>query len=275
MPVPADAAASLSALKTAQESFRLAWLYRDDLLRVAVVPVLGSFALDLIDTGARPAASGPAGQRAPSTPLFLPIAVFAAHALLTTVFSVGWLRVLLLPQARGQPELGLRWTRRHGLFFLRSLALMVGVAGLVAGGATLATGLGGPVPSAGGAGLPGLVLAFLLGLASLYLFLRLSLVLPATAVDHPYGFAASWHDTAPAGVQMMLAMMLAGLATAIPVLLFRAIGGIFAASAPLTMVLLDNALGVVISAIFLGVIAIAFRRLAGWREPTAMPAGGG
>lgn len=265
--MPADTTRSLSALKTAQDAAKLAWGHRDDLLRLAVVPVLASFALDVVAA----AASGTLWAAEPQEPQPLPgllqAVLLAGDVLLSTLFSVNWLRVLLLAEARGRPSLELRWTRRHGLFLGRSLLLAAGFTVAVLLVAGLTTGLGAIGAGPGGMAPTGMLALAVMALAGGYLFLRLSLVLPAAAVDHPYDFSRSWRDTATAGAPMLLAVLILALVLTLVALGVVAVAAGIYAAAPLSALLLNHVMDYGFAAILLGVVAIAFHRCTGWRDP--------
>src|SRR5581483_2354780 len=125
--------------------------------------------------------------------------------LLTTLFSVGWLRVLLLPQERTRRDFGLRWTRRHTRFLWRSLTLVLGAMAAILAGEAAGAAL---VPADPDNELGSVTAAVPLGVATLaaaYVVLRLSLAFPAAAIDHDYGFARSWRDTQRCGVALTVA----------------------------------------------------------------------
>jgi hypothetical protein len=265
--IPADATRSLAALKTARDAGRLAWAHRDDLLRLAVVPVLLSFLLALADAAARGALGAAPGAEPQPVPVLLKAVLLTGQVLLNTLFSVNWLRVLLLAEARGRPSLELRWTRRHGLFLGRALLLGFGLSIGMLVVASVTTGIGaiGAAPVAMSPA--GAIALALIGLAAGYLFLRLSLVLPAAAVDHAYTFARSWRDTATAGVAMMLAVLAVGVVVMLVTVAYVAIAAGLHAMMPLSMLLLGTAIDYVFTAILLGVLAIAFHHCTGWRDP--------
>jgi hypothetical protein len=117
--------------------------------------------------------------------------------------------------------------------------------------------------------LPAAMVLGLIGLGATYLFLRLSLTLPAAAVDHPYGYVRSWRDTAPVAAPLMVATLLVFL------LLTLAGGAVVAVGiglydyAPLTVLLLVSASEFVFAAVLLAVLAIAFHHCTGWRDAAA------
>src|SRR5215813_9584780 len=102
MAMPTNAAPTLPVLATVGQAFRLLWLNRDDFIRVAIIPVTVGYALTLIafGVGDQPNAH-PEG--APVQPWAV-VLVSMAELLLTTLFSVGWLRVLLVRGERSRRD---------------------------------------------------------------------------------------------------------------------------------------------------------------------------
>jgi hypothetical protein len=262
MAMPTNAAPMLPILATVGQAFRLLWLNRDDFIRVAIIPVTLSFALALVALGV-----GDEPNAHPEGALVEPwavVLVVIAQFMLTTLFSVGWLRVLLVRGERNRRDFGLHWTRAHSQFLGRfvllcivlSLALTVlyALAGSALPGDPLAA------LQAPGSGLVLLLASVVTG----YLSLRLSLVFPAAAVEHAYGFAQSWRHTARQGFALVLVMLIVIVLVAVVwEVIHTALFGI----APFTTLFIEQALSYVISGAVLGVLAIVFHRVSGWREP--------
>jgi hypothetical protein len=232
-----------------QAAYRLPWSYRDELLRLGIVPALLSFAIELVGTLA--------GNEA------LPVVVLADMVPMT-MFQVAVYRLLLLGPAAVPPGLRPAWGRREfrflGLNLVIGLILLaiVLVLLLLVGDASFGNGA---------------VVMLALGVALLasYGYSRVTLAFPAVAVDHPLRLAEAWRCTAPVGGRLWLALIL----TAVPVVvvmviiseLLRATG--LAEAAPLATTFVVDALGYAAAAVMLVPIALAFRELSGWSGPPA------
>jgi hypothetical protein len=230
---------------TAAAAWRLVWQSRDDLLRIAAVPLLISFCLSLATQA----------WRSP-TALFL---VVLLDWLPLTLFAVAWLRFLLHRDNAGARRLAARWSPRETKFLSRLVLINVGT-GLAALLVTslIAVALGIRLDGSGSSILLVFVAA---GIAAAYLTLRLSLTLPAAAVDLAYGFRDSWRDTAACGVPLLLAMMLANL-PAVAVLLLQSTP--LADALPYTLLLMTDGLAYVVFAASMTVLALAFRACTGF-----------
>lgn len=220
------------------EAFQLLWQLRDDWLRLAVVPVLATFLL--------------------SIPLVLwpqhPLSVLPllANVFPLALFAGSWLRLLLFGPDSA-PGLGLRWTQRESRLLLRWLQLQI----LIGLGAALPLALVLPMlPSPIGFLLLGAIFCI-----ALFVLLRLAIVLPAEAAGHKLDLATAWTataDCAPALLAIILLLNLpvsfAGVALE---LLARSAG--LAEALPLTLLLLEDALGYLGIALSLIVLARVYR----------------
>lgn len=223
---------------TITEACLLLWNLRDDWLRLAVVPVLVTFLLSIPLT------------LWPQHPLsVLPL---LANVCPLALFAASWLRLLLFgPDA--VPGLGLRWTRRESRLLLRWLQLQI----LIGLGAALPLALVLPI-----LGSPiGFLLLGAIFCIALFVLLRLAIVLPAVAAGHRLDFAAAWTATADCALALLAIILLLNL----PVwfsgvmleLLARSAG--LAEALPLTLLLIEDALGYLGIALSLIVLARVFR----------------
>jgi hypothetical protein len=268
-----NAAQTLPVMLTIGHAWRLLWTNRDDLLRLAIVPAGLSFALDLVALALEGGSAETSAAADPRAGFWL---ILVAKIVLATLFSVSWLRFLLLRGERNRRDFGMRWTRRHTTFLWRNLVLILcftTIVVLVAAltGGALSMGRAAALEASGaGAFVVGLVL-----LAGTYICFRLSLIFPAIAVGQAYGFAQSWRDTAGVGLQLVLIFGLILASGLLPFVLLVEIGAAtgFLAAAPFTATLVQTAFGFVLTAATLNVLAIAFGRLSGWRDPSAPGAG--
>jgi len=239
------------------ESVRNAYARLGELLgqlpRAAAGPYVLSLLLSL------PAALFPPG---PSSEL-----AFALLSLLPyTLFAVAWHRLVILGPAIAPPRLVPAWRSRHWRFLGYSL-LLVGLAAPGALAAVLLAGL--LMPAQGVASL--LLVVLSVGLA--YLFARLSLVLPATALDEPYRLRHAWEHSRGQGLRLLAILLLALLPLMFVTLLVGSLlGGLVApaeAGSPsaaqfILFQLVAAVIGYTATAISLTVISQAFRSLAGW-----------
>lgn len=224
------------------EAFQLLWQLRDDWLRLAILPVLASFVLSipLILWPEEPL------RLLPALANVFPLALFAAS----------WLRVLLFgPDAVA--GLGLRWTQRESRLLLRWLQLQI----LVGLGAALPLALVLPLLQTP----VGMLLLGAIFCISLFVLLRLCLVLPAVMADRQLDLAGAWAATADCAPAMLAVVLLVNLPVSFAgmalELLARSAG--LAEVLPLTLLLIEDALGYVGIALSLIVLARVFRDRAG------------
>jgi hypothetical protein len=226
--------------RTALRAWRLVWQSRDEILRIGAVPLLLSLALSL-------------------TVRVLPRNGVVVTALVLewvplSLFAVAWLRLLLCPSDAGSRGLTTRWTKRETRFTIRILAINLGTniaAGIVVGMTALALGLRLDRDAAvfmtlvaAGAGL------------AIYLMLRLSLVLPAAAIDLAYGYRDSWRDTAGFGFRLLLIVVLTDAPVGLALLLLH--GTWLTQALPYTMILVTDIISYLVFAASMAVLAVAF-----------------
>jgi len=187
---------------TVFEVFHFLWENRLDLLRMSAAPV---FALSILHIVLPTLFAGfePSEEVTQVTGLHL-LGLFLAVALPTifyVMFAVAWHRRCLKPEEQTTILTALRWDRRKTLFLFRFLlisvisviiALPILVIAAIVGG-TGAMGL-----AAGGVGTPstGAVLVQLAKTILIFVIIlvqvRLSLWLPATALDHKVTLMEAW-----------------------------------------------------------------------------------
>ncbi len=249
-----------------RQSYRALWTARGELLRIAVMPVGITLAIDAVLFLSAPAGTAPA----------LGIWDYLLIALSIppgALLAVNWLRVLLLgPQS--VPGLGLRWGWRETRFLLRMLAVLLAailatfivVAPLLVLIGFAVGGIAGPVHW--------LTLASVVGGLAVYAYvaLRLSPALAAAALDAPGSLPQAWAATRGAGVRLMLAgIPVVGpfyvLMLLLPTLLLES--GIETA-APLTSLLLQVVLASLASVAGFTVVAVAYRLIGGLPPGGAM-----
>ena len=167
----------------------------DALARLAFGPVL---ALSLMVALAHllPWPSGP------SAALFL-----VAQLLLGVIFASACQRRLLVGGEPDSVMAALAWQRRHWIYLRATLlVLAVTIAGSTAAGMALVAAAGGALSASAGA-----LLAPPCLVASIYVSSRLSIMLPAAAVDAPARPADGWRLTQGNGWRLALVNLIAAL----------------------------------------------------------------
>jgi len=233
----------------------LLWDLRDELLRIGFIPLAVSFAASTL-LGAWPT-------------LLTHLVLLATGIALMMIFSVAWLRRLLLGPDTSGPPLALQWTRREKTYLQRWLLVNIGpFLGLVA-----AIGLVVLLSADAFGAILGSVLFLGALLAIVFVQARLSLVLPAAAVDHDYRLAQAWADTARCGAVLAASVFLVELPFAAVILGMGWIGErtLLGQALPYTLALIESILGYLGVAASLTVYAIAFRKCSGWDRRQLRP----
>ncbi len=253
-------------------AFRLFWYHRKEWLRVAVVPVVASMVLSLIGLWVADE----------NISVFSEIVLSLLSFVPTILFSVGWLRLVLLGSSSIAPGLLFHWTRRETRFFALYLTLAFGAMALVAPFILLGYFAGMEVSTPAPTGDPSQSIALaalivpigwgvVIGLA--YVATRLSLAFPAVALDRTYGLARSWRDTKGNGMKFLAIVMATGFAcalTLIPLLILTQAFDLMT-NAPFALALVMTILSYVAFAVQMNALALAYRRLAD--DPQIAPPG--
>ena len=281
-PWGAQPPARLPVLDTVRQAYAALWEQRDDLLRVAAVPALAAFGLNLILDWR----FGPGMHGDPLNPPQLGAGAFLLMLLAwlpMTLFSVNWKRVLLLGRD-SVSGLGLRWRLRETLYLIRAivlllaatlagviaslpLILLLAVLGVAAGfiGGAAGPGVGIDQASYGMGFLIGVIGAIPVIVVEFYVMFRLMLALPATAIDRSRAFRLSWERTRGTVGRLFLAYLLVVLPPYVAIFLFQLAlnaAGLFDV-APFSGQLIGTLLGFVAAAAGSSVLAMAYRRLVG------------
>lgn len=200
-------------------------------------------------------------------------------------FAVAWHRVLLMGPEAGRPALLPAWKTRHWVFLgylvvtaIIFLAVM-SVPGILMGmGSIGITKILGQEQLAG-QGAAGLVVGLgvlLMVVVGLSLWLRLTLVLPARAVDERFGLKHAWRIGRGQGWRLLVINFLMTIISLF-VAMIAAIPLVLALYVPAALIwgftteasffvgsLSQVFLGYPITALFVGVLSIAFRTVSGW-----------
>ncbi len=193
------------------------------------------------------------------------------------LFAVSWLRLVLkVPGAEPPPvfpRIGARHLRYLGLLLAIFAGSVVGTIGFALLVSILALFTGSPGATDIGAGEqpgPAALLLFTglcYGLTAAYIVLRLSFVFPATAADEAYGWGQSWEHTRGQGARFLLAVIAAILPAAFAgsiflLFLFAILGD--DGGMTLILMIIVLAIGYLINALTLSVIAVCFQTCTGW-----------
>ncbi len=264
--------APLRAVELVTESFRtLGKHWRDCLVALAVPSVI-----DTLVRGAFTQEIQAMQQQAMTTEQVLEqlvgednllrlVAMLLVNIIAITLFAVSWHRLSLLGE---RPRLLPRIGSEHMRFALLSLALIFVTTLLALSGATLAASA-----AAGFVILIALILVVVI-------YLKLSMMFPAAALDVPCSVAQSWSMTKGSTLTLFWAIVLGS----IPMLLIlmivgmvisQVIGALFSGTA------LGEWLFLIVQAIFsylpwaivIGIVSLAYRKLAGQAGPRTRQGG--
>ena len=266
----------LLIIPTVSEAYRFVWRERRDFVSLAfpLVAVLSLVGAALVWLARPAAAAGEGGY-----PVALAIVGFVLGLLslaFMVMFSIAWHRTYLGPHAGSTVAAALKWSRRHTRFLWLVVGLGVIVVAVVFTGAiaplVLAAGVSGGAP--GGAVL---ILVVPAVIAALLVYARLSLILPATAVDQFLPLRRCWELTRGNGWRLVLIIVIASIpiwvaSAAISYVVNGIVGGAGLAgslSANFLGMLIDQATGFVGIAIGVSVLSIAYRQLGGGGGPPA------
>ncbi len=234
------------------ESYRLLWRERDELVRLGLLPVLVTFLLTVLEVQTTGAGTMSLIRLLALAPL--------------TLFAVNWHRLVLLGSESVPGSFGLRWESRETRFLVQGalLSLGIGFVLLTPGMAALHLLQQPPMTYAV---MAALALAFIL------LWLRLGLIFPAIAVDHPYRMAQSWRDSAGCGFQFLAAVLVASMPVLIALQVFieLAYGIGLGRAAPYAVLFLSTGASYLSAAVLFTVMSLVFRRLTGWPNSAAPP----
>jgi hypothetical protein len=184
----------LPIFPTIQQSYEFLWSNRDDFFRMSAAPVVILALVEVLATALYPVKPGTG-----VTPQLLAILIVPS-AILYVMFSVAWHRRFLKSSEHVTFWVALRWDKRKTLFLIRLVGIFLCVALISASPTIILTIVGGLLSimsgAAGGsaaapAGIGMIGMAIVLTIA-LLLYARLSLWLPATAIDEQYSLIAIW-----------------------------------------------------------------------------------
>jgi hypothetical protein len=190
-----------------------------------------------------------------------------------TIFAVAWHRAVLLD---APPPLIPVWEKRHWRFL--GYLLIITAASYAAQYVyepVLTSVLSTP-EAAGTAPLdtPTALMVIVSLLLVMYLFLRISFVFPAVAVDEHYGLSLAWRHSKGQGLRLLGAMFTTmilaylGMMIFLQILLRPFLGPLRGSEAPALFVFgvetLNLALTYILMALSLSLISVAFRTCTGW-----------
>lgn len=225
-------------------AFLLPWWSRRAFARALVLPALAVLALKaawLLADDALPAFA---------RWLFIPL-----YGVLFTVFAVRCHRLVLLGPDDGAPRSGFDWSLRETRFFLRAAVLYVAAAIVYAAIVPLLSVLLNVMPRLEWPDAFRYT-PFVAWFAGTYVFARLCLVLPATALDRALPLGEAWRRSRGNGLRLML--VVAGL----PWLLGWLVDFAYRRDATELEWLLVVALGIVASVFEVAAVSLCYRELA-------------
>ncbi len=196
------------------------------------------------------------------------VAMLVVNVIAITLFAVSWHRLSLLGEKpRLVPKIGSEHTR----FAWLSLALIFGTTVIALSGVTLAF-----------AGPAGLVVLFAF-IAIVVVYVKLSMMFPAAALDAPCSMGDSWRMTKGTSLSLFWAIVLGSFPILLVLLLVSVIltgivAAIFQGTILGTWVLLaiQSVLSYLPWAITIGIVSIAYSKLAGpIRRPSLHGGGSG
>lgn len=250
----------LQPLPLALAACRRTWIERDDLLRLAAVPLAVSFLLNLWvwhAYGDLFAALGRGEMPTPETAdaMLMPtMFVGFVSWFATSVFAVNWMRVLLLgPNAVA--ALGLAINRRHIKFTLFAFLtqLVFGFAFMLA--FMLAAFL-----------LPNMTLLVVFAIVLMLLYvaalLRLAPLWVGIAIDAPLAFNQAWHRTRGYGLQLLSAVVLIALTIMFAQTVLQVILGALGLmqAAPMAMLFISLVIQFALTACICAVLVLSYPR---------------
>lgn len=251
------------------EACRVVLERRNELLRVGLLFLLGTFALDILALNyvlpmLAAATTDAAGEpvmdnRLPGSFLLILITNF----LLVSIFSVGWHRLVLLGPEKAGGGLGVQLGLRELRYFFQLWVCFIGL--IMIGGflsyvdAAIALHIGvSPYAT-----LPIAYLGFIP--IGAYIIGRLGPSFAAIALDLPPEMSRSWQATMGNGTRLMALYLLAGLGwVAVPALL-GALAGLLGLGelAPYALLFISAFVSTALLAVLVTINALVFRRLTG------------
>lgn len=265
--------APIPVLATIAEACRLVLQRRNDLLRVGLVFLLGSFALDIMVfnyvlpmlAATTTSAAGPPvmDNRLPGSLLLVLITNF----LLLSVFGVGWHRLVLLGPEKVGAGLGVQLGLRELRYFVRLWVCFIAMVAVVAFLSMIEVGI---ALRLGVSPYDTLPIAYL-GLVPIAAFAigRLGPSFAAISLDLPSELSRSWRTTAGNSARLLALYLLAGFGWfAVPALL-----GVFAGVlglgqlAPYALLFVSAFVSTALLAVLVTINALVFRQLVSMPGP--------
>ena len=259
--------APIPVLATIAEACRLVLQRRNDLLRVGLIFLLGSFALEIFFFNyllpMMALAEPDASAQAPADPRLMPglILVLATNFLLVSVFGVGWHRLILLGPEKAGGGLGVQLGLRELRFFFRIWLCFIVMFIVSMFLSTIEVAIAMRIGVDPMATLPIAFLAFTPIVT--YAIGRLGPSFAAIAVDLPSEMSRSWRATMGNGGRLLALYLLAGFGWfAVPALL-GAIAGLLGLGelAPYALLFISAFVSTVLLAVLVTINALVFRQL--------------
>jgi hypothetical protein len=257
-------------------ALRTSWQQRRALFDIALLPIICSLVIDLVfEPMLVDRQYTVALQTNPSGVFIGILALFLLSLLPLSAFAVGWTRHCLIGQQQGAPPVA-NWTMREMRYFGATLKLLLVYSVCVFVALLIAVSLhGGRMPTSKSLVLIGVALLFAVG----YVLTRLSLVLPAAAVDLRLDFVSSLRYSQGNGWRLfavlILLLVLAFLGSLlVGTIVTRLLALFFAMPFSIGPRLMSTLIGEIASyalmAPLLAALALGFRSLTGWQPNGAI-----
>ena len=261
--------APIPVLATIAQACRLVLVHRNDLLRVGLIFLLGTFALDILALNYLLPMLASATTDATGAPVMdnrLPgsfLLILITNFLLISIFGVGWHRLILLGAEKAGGGLGVQLGLRELRYFFRLWVCFIGL--IMIGGflsyldAAIAVRIGvSPYAT-----LPMAYLGFIP--IGAYAIGRLGPSFAAIALDLPAELSRSWQVTMGNGARLLGLYLLAGLGwVAVPALL-GVLAGLLGLGeiAPYALLFISAFVSTALLAVLTTINALVFQRLTG------------
>jgi len=248
----------LNVRETTFEVFQFLWANRPDLVRMIAAPVLALAILHMALGTVFKDYAATATSGITALQFFALVVAIALPTVFYVMFAVAWHRRCLRPEEQTTILIALKWDRRKTLFLFRFIlisviSLIAALPVLIISGIVGMTGAGGLAVSGAGGPTTGVLIVQVIKLILLFVVMlvqvRLSLLLPATALDQKLTLMEAW-VIGRGNSWRLLAVLLLSVAPAMVIVLLvgSAVGAISQATG----------LGATLTFRFIGQLALDF-----------------
>ena len=260
---------------TLLDVFKFLWTARRDLLIMVTIPAVGLtiYQIAMVDLFGVVDPAAPVTKGAPTT-LSGVLILYLPNLVLFIMFAVAWHRRYLMPRELSTVWSALHWDSRKMKFLWFFLLITIIAVAVVAVPIVMLIIFGVVLNLAAAAGTDvsppmdvntlSLAIGMAAGSLAMIIFLRLSLWLPATAVDAPFSLLESWR----LGRGNSLRIFIVACGSGISLWIFAMILNFAAGSLPtdnitmhLTATLIEYALTYTVLAVGIATISVCYERL--------------